>query len=47
MFVIIIFLGISLTVAFSTMNRQKSDEMESLVKAFPEKLQGQDERESD
>nr|XP_022317354.1 uncharacterized protein PFB0145c-like [Crassostrea virginica] len=40
-FVIIIFLGISLTVAFSTMNRQKSDEMESLVNG---KLQGQDEQ---
>nr|XP_022313855.1 uncharacterized protein LOC111118599 [Crassostrea virginica] len=43
-FVIVIFLGISLTVAFSTMNRQKSDEMESLVNAFPGKLQGQDEQ---
>ncbi|XP_078334725.1 uncharacterized protein LOC111119580 isoform X2 [Crassostrea virginica] len=43
-FVIVIFLGISSIVAFSTMNRQKSDEIESLVNAFPEMLQGQDEQ---
>lgn len=44
-FVITVLLGISLVVAFSIMNRQKSDEMESLVNAFPEMLQGQDEGE--
>ena len=40
---ILIFLLISGIVALSTINQQKTDEVESFANAFPELLRGQDE----